>query len=92
MADDEMTHMDFTDEIDLHHFHPRDAGGILGDFLDHAESAGYHSVRIIHGKGKSVLKAMVVKELGSRASIARFADDSGNWGATIAWLRGEGGG
>jgi DNA-nicking Smr family endonuclease len=85
---DEITRMEFTDEIDLHHFHPRDAGGILKDFLDHAEVAGYHSVRIIHGKGKSVIKAMTLKELGSRESITRFADDSGNWGVTIAWLRG----
>jgi DNA-nicking Smr family endonuclease len=91
MADNELTRVEFTDEIDLHHFHPRDAGGILRDFLDHAESAGYRSVRIVHGKGKSVIKAMVVKELGTRSGITRFADDPGNWGATIAWLRREGG-
>lgn len=91
MADDELTRVEFTDEIDLHHFHPRDAGGILRDFLDHAERAGYRSVRIIHGKGKSVIKEMVLRELGVRTGVTRFADDTGNWGATIAWLRGGGG-
>lgn len=85
--DDDITRIEFTDEIDLHHFNPRDAGDVLRDFLDHAEEHGYTTVRIVHGKGRSVLKEMVRAELSRRPGIERFADDAGNWGATVAWLR-----
>ena len=83
---DDITRLEFTDEIDLHHFHPRDAKAVLLEFLDHAEASGYPMVRIVHGKGRSVLKEMVRAVLARRPRVARFADDSANWGATVVWL------
>ncbi len=83
---DDVERIEFTEEIDLHHFHPRDSRGILSDFLDHAEEKGYAMVRIIHGKGRSTLKEMVLRELSRRESVQRYADDFSNWGATLAWL------
>ncbi len=66
---------------------PRDAKNLLSEFLDHAERKGYSRVRIIHGKGHSVMKSIVYAELVRRPSVAAFFDDQGNWGATIAIMK-----
>ncbi len=84
---EEIIHIKFSDELDLHHFHPRDAKNLLSEFLDNAEEKGYSRVRIIHGKGHSVMKSIVYAELARRPSVAAFFDDRGNWGATIAVMK-----
>ncbi len=84
---DELTHIEFSDELDLHHFHPRDAKELVSEFLDYAEKKGYSRIRIIHGKGSSVMKSIVRAELSRRPSVLEFFDDRGNWGATIAIMK-----
>lgn len=90
MSMDEITHIEFGDELDLHHFHPRDAKELISEFLDHAEKKGFSRVRIIHGKGSSVMKSIVCSELARRSSVAEFFDDRGNWGATVVILKQSG--
>ncbi len=84
---EEPTHIELRDELDLHHFHPRDAKQLIREFIDTARSRGIPSVRIVHGRGRSVLKSIVHSELSNNGKVLSFADEHGNWGATIAVLR-----
>jgi DNA-nicking Smr family endonuclease len=86
-AMDEFMHIEFSDEIDLHHFHPKDAECLIADFLDHARTCGYHRVRIIHGKGRSVIKSIVYSALMRHEAVAEFYNDAANWGATIVVMK-----
>jgi len=74
-------------EIDLHHFHPADTKLIMEKFLDNALEKKYKTVKIIHGKGKSVKKKQVYDFLKSHPSVIIFNNDSSNWGATIVTLK-----
>lgn len=87
--DDEPVAFEFTDELDLHPFHPRDAAELVRDFLDHAAGRGWDQVRIIHGKGIGAMRETVHRELARHADVEGFsaAADRGGWGATIARLR-----
>ena len=75
------------DELDLHPFHPRDVKAVLSEFISMAVEKGIKSVRIVHGKGKSTIKSIVINELDKNNNIASYKDESGNWGATIANLK-----
>lgn len=83
---DDAVEIPFTDTIDLHHFHPADTEILVNSFLDNAVEKKYPTVRIIHGKGKSVKKRDVYKILKSHQKVISFRDDSENWGATLVDL------
>jgi len=77
------------DELDLHHFHPRDVRALLEEYIAMCVDADITEVRVVHGKGKSVLKQVVRGVLEKNPSVLDFRDDRGNWGATIIRLRPE---
>ena len=79
--------IELEDELDLHHFHPKDAKALLHEFIEMSYKKGKREIRIAHGKGKSVLKRIVISELEKNDRIASFGNDSANWGATIAQLK-----
>lgn len=85
--DDETIKVELTSEIDLHPFHPKDVKHIIRAFIDNAFEKGYRTLRIAHGKGISVIKNIVIKELNKDNRIISFKDETGNWGATIAYLK-----
>lgn len=87
IMDDNIIKIDLEDEIDLHHFHPKDVKDVLNEFIDIALSKGKKEIRIVHGKGQSVLKTIILKELAANKKIKSFKDDGSNWGATIAVLK-----
>ena len=77
------------DVLDLHTFRPRDIPDLLDDYLTECLSAGIHSVRIIHGKGKGVQKKRVQGILKKNPLVASFKDappEAGGWGATLVEL------
>jgi len=74
-------------EIDLHHFHPADTPVLLDKFLENAVKEQYKTVRIIHGKGRSVKKRQIHEILKSHPAVIIFYDDSYNWGATVVTLK-----
>ena len=76
----------FTDELDLHSFSPRDAAGLVRDFLDHWAANGPRQVRIIHGKGIGAMQRLVHEILEQHPAVTRFslASDRAGWGATVA--------
>ncbi len=88
-GDEEIVRIEFTDELDLHPFHPRDVADLVRDYLDHASAEGWPHVRIIHGKGIGAMQRTVHAVLGKHAAVARFAlaSDRGGWGATVVTLR-----
>ncbi len=74
--------------LDLHQFRPGDARDVVGDYLDACRDKGVLDVRIIHGKGKGVLRRIVHSALNDRDDVDSFrlATDSGSWGATVVKL------
>ena len=89
MADDAVT-IPIEDVLDLHPFAPREIPSVVESYLEAAVEAGFHEVRLIHGKGRGVQRARVHAVLAASALVVRFADappERGGFGATIAWLR-----
>ena len=77
--------MPITDELDLHTFRPRDSGPVVRDWLVEAHEAGFRAVRVVHGKGKGVLRTTVHKELDRHPLVQRYelaGQGHGGWGAT----------
>jgi len=77
-------------ELDLHNFHPRDAGDLVLHYLDECAARGIDTVRIIHGKGTGQLKAKVISTLQKHPLVIGHrpaGHGGGNWGATLVDLR-----
>jgi DNA-nicking Smr family endonuclease len=82
--------MPIGDVLDLHTFDPREVRALICDYLDECVEEGYQQVRIIHGKGKGVLREIVHSVLAKHTAVAeyRLADESaGGWGATLVCLK-----
>ena len=80
-----------TDELDLHTFRPEEVRELLDDYFEACIEKGIFSVRIIHGKGKGILKKRVQAILASHRSVKSYSDappEAGGWGATRVWLKG----
>jgi DNA-nicking Smr family endonuclease len=90
---DDPVELPITGELDLHAFAPRDVPGVVSDYLDACAERGILEVRLIHGRGKGVQRAVVRRLLASRADVLALRDappGSGGWGATLVTLRGHG--
>ena len=74
--------------LDLHVFHPREARAVTREYLRECRQRGILQVRIIHGKGRSVLRGMVHRLLDEDPAVVSYevAPDRSGWGATIAHL------
>ena len=89
-SEDEMIQVEITDELDLHTFDPRDVPSLIPEYLDECVRLGFRQVRIVHGKGKGVLRRAVQAALDRHPKVAsyRLGDErSGSWGATLVSLR-----
>lgn len=77
-----------SDTLDLHAFSPREAASAVREFLDVACAAGFAQIRIVHGKGIGVQRAMVRRILQDDPRVIAFGDavDASGWGATVARL------
>jgi hypothetical protein len=77
------------DVLDLHAFRPADVPGVVAAYLDEARAAGLHEVRLVHGRGRGVQRAVVQRLLRAMPHVVAFADavpDRGGWGATVVRL------
>jgi len=75
--------------LDLHAFSPRDAASVVDEYLRVCLDKGIYEVRIIHGKGKGVLRKTIHALLEKHPKVLDFRLDSGpsGWGATLVRLR-----
>jgi Smr domain len=79
-----------TDVLDLHTFRPEETSRVVRDYLDEARRAGVGEVRIVHGRGRGVQRAIIRRLLAEAPGVAGFADappTRGGWGATVVRLR-----
>lgn len=75
--------------LDLHHFKPSDLGDLIPDYLTECLKKDIRSVRIIHGKGKGVLRRTVhsILDKDDRVQSYRLSGDRSSWGATLVELK-----
>jgi DNA-nicking Smr family endonuclease len=80
------------DVLDLHTFNPKELPDLLEDYFSACIDEGIYSVRIIHGKGRGILKDRVRRILGKNSMVASFSNaplEAGGWGATLVELKHE---
>lgn len=67
----------------------QDAASVVDEYIRACHEQGIYDVRIIHGKGKGVLRETVHALLERHPLVLDFHLDSGpsSWGATLARLR-----
>ena len=78
------------DSLDLHPFTPRDIPSVVEEYLHQAAARGFAEVRLIHGKGTGVQRAVVQRLLAGHPMVSRFYDgppERGGWGATVVVLK-----
>jgi DNA-nicking Smr family endonuclease len=76
-------------ELDLHAFAPRDVAGVVEEYLHACRERGILRVRVVHGRGKGVQRAVVRRLLQGLAGVHRYEDappGAGGWGATLVEL------
>lgn len=79
-----------TGELDLHSFAPREIAALVEDYVEACLERGILRLRLAHGRGRGVQRAIVRRTLLGLPQVASVADappESGGWGATIALLR-----
>lgn len=78
------------DVLDLHTFRPAEVADLLEEYFAACLQKNIFSVRIVHGKGKGILKRNVQELLKKSAYVSSFKDappEAGGWGATLVELK-----
>jgi DNA-nicking Smr family endonuclease len=89
-ADDPAVPIPIEDSLDLHAFAPRDVPSVVDEYLLEARARGFVEVRLIHGRGIGVQRAIVQALLARHPLVEGYADapaDRGGRGATVVRLR-----
>ncbi|MGD9875485.1 Smr/MutS family protein [Desulfococcus sp.] len=87
---DRIISMPIEDVLDLHTFQPKEVFNLLEDYFEACIQNGIFSVRIIHGKGRGILRQRVRSILERHPMVEWYGDaalDSGGWGATRVKLK-----
>ena len=85
----EPVHISINGVLDLHTFLPEEASDLVDEYIRACFEKKISEVKIIHGKGKGVLRRVVESALTRHPLVQSFKQDSGpsGWGATIAFLK-----
>jgi len=89
MDDPDPVVLPIEDALDLHSFNPRDIPSVVEEYLGEAVQRGFTEVRLIHGRGKGVQRAIIHALLARHPLVVRFFTapaERGGWGATVAIL------
>ncbi len=84
---DEAVRIPIEDAIDLHAFAASDIPSLVAEYVEAAAAAGFREIRLVHGRGRGVQRAIVQAALERHPRVAQFWDDpAAHLGATIARL------
>ena len=78
------------DILDLHTFKPDEVPNLLVDYFSACIDAGIYSIRIVHGKGRGILKKRVQGLLKKNPLVESYRNaplQAGGWGATLVELK-----
>lgn len=89
IEDEDIVHVPIDGVLDLHSFAPQDAASVVDEYIHACLKEGILDVKIIHGKGKGVLRRTIHAVLHNHPLVRAFGLDTGpsGWGATIAHLK-----
>ena len=75
--------------LDLHMFAPKDVPSVVEEYLAECIERDILEVKIVHGKGKGVLRRTVHALLEKHPMVQDFKLDTGtsSWGATLVRLK-----
>jgi len=73
------------DVLDLHPFRPDEVRDVAREYLEEARRRGFTEVRLIHGRGKGVQRALIQRMLQELPFVTGFYDDA-HLGATVVVL------
>ena len=82
--------MPIEDILDLHTFKPDEVPDLLVDYFSACIDAGIYSIRIVHGKGRGILKKWVQGLLKKNPLVESYRNaplQAGGWGATLVELK-----
>ncbi len=77
------------DVLDLHPFRPNETASVVSEYVAAAAAKGFSEIRLIHGRGVGVQRAIVRKTLERSSFVTSFEDatpERGGWGATVVRL------
>jgi DNA-nicking Smr family endonuclease len=85
---EDVIHIPIDGVLDLHTFNPKEVAAVVDEYLGACLDNNIYEVRIIHGKGKGVLRRTVHALLENHPLVLEFTLDTGpsSWGATIVHL------
>jgi DNA-nicking Smr family endonuclease len=89
-GEEEAVELPISGELDLHAFAPRDIPSVVEEYVRACRERGVLTLRLVHGRGKGVQRAVVRRVLANLPGVASFDDAppaSGGWGATLVRLR-----
>lgn len=88
---DEIVHVPIDGTLDLHMFAPEETADLLEEYIRACLEKGIYEIRIIHGKGKGILRSKVHSILKRHPLVREYRLDSGpsGWGASLAYLKKE---
>jgi DNA-nicking Smr family endonuclease len=78
--------------LDLHTFEPSEVKDLVPGYITECIKNKIYLIRIIHGKGKGILRKTVHSLLRDSPSVHSFrtaTEEEGGWGATIVRLKGK---
>jgi DNA-nicking Smr family endonuclease len=87
---DEPVAIPLTGDLDLHPFSPREIPSVVEEYVRACRERGVLRLRLAHGRGKGVQRAVVRRVLASLPDVVSFRDappSAGGWGATVVLLR-----
>ena len=78
------------DTLDLHTFRPNEVPDLLNDYFSECIRSGIYSVRVIHGKGRGILRKRVRGLLKKNPLVESYKEappEAGGWGAVQVELK-----